>query len=66
MMLIMMYFFGGSGNIGDDGLALMEAVHGTAPDIAGKVGFFSFSAVLAFRFVCELWREVAKITAVLP
>lgn len=27
----------GSGNIGDKGLALMEAVHGTAPDIAGKV-----------------------------
>lgn len=27
----------GSGNIGDNGLALMEAVHGTAPDIAGKV-----------------------------
>ncbi|KAH8967328.1 hypothetical protein BDL97_03G072700 [Sphagnum fallax] len=25
-----------SGNIGDNGLALMEAVHGTAPDIAGK------------------------------
>lgn len=25
-----------SGNIGYDGLALMEAVHGTAPDIAGK------------------------------
>ncbi|KAL2651538.1 hypothetical protein R1flu_019666 [Riccia fluitans] len=25
-----------SGNIGDSGLALMEAVHGTAPDIAGK------------------------------
>ncbi|GJP31648.1 hypothetical protein CLOM_g14711 [Closterium sp. NIES-68] len=25
-----------SGNIGRDGLALMEAVHGTAPDIAGK------------------------------
>eukprot|EP00887_Chlorella_sp_A99_P003517 scaffold7.g3517.t1 len=25
-----------SGNIGADGLALMEAVHGTAPDIAGK------------------------------
>jgi isocitrate dehydrogenase (NAD+) len=25
-----------SGNIGDGGLALMEAVHGTAPDIAGK------------------------------
>lgn len=27
----------GSGNIGENGLALMEAVHGTAPDIAGKV-----------------------------
>jgi len=26
-----------SGNIGMNGLALMEAVHGTAPDIAGKV-----------------------------
>ena len=26
-----------SGNIGTEGLALMEAVHGTAPDIAGKV-----------------------------
>lgn len=25
-----------SGNIGANGLALMEAVHGTAPDIAGK------------------------------
>jgi len=25
-----------SGNIGENGLALMEAVHGTAPDIAGK------------------------------
>lgn len=25
-----------SGNIGAGGLALMEAVHGTAPDIAGK------------------------------
>ncbi|KDD76387.1 isocitrate/isopropylmalate dehydrogenase [Helicosporidium sp. ATCC 50920] len=25
-----------SGNIGFDGLALMEAVHGTAPDLAGK------------------------------
>lgn len=25
-----------SGNIGDDGMALFEAVHGTAPDIAGK------------------------------
>ena len=25
-----------SGNIGEGGLALMEAVHGTAPDIAGK------------------------------
>ncbi|CAM6082625.1 unnamed protein product [Calypogeia fissa] len=25
-----------SGNIGDNGLALMEAVHGTAPDIAGR------------------------------
>lgn len=25
-----------SGNIGKNGLALMEAVHGTAPDIAGK------------------------------
>ena len=25
-----------SGNIGDNGLAMMEAVHGTAPDIAGK------------------------------
>ena len=25
-----------SGNIGMNGLALMEAVHGTAPDIAGK------------------------------
>jgi isocitrate dehydrogenase (NAD+) len=25
-----------SGNIGLNGLALMEAVHGTAPDIAGK------------------------------
>eukprot|EP00899_Mesostigma_viride_P011041 jgi/Mesvir1/19939/Mv13204-RA.1 len=25
-----------SGNIGDNGLALMEAVHGTAPDIAGQ------------------------------
>eukprot|EP00850_Spirogloea_muscicola_P003347 SM000013S26516 [mRNA] locus=s13:829185:831388:+ [translate_table: standard] len=25
-----------SGNIGQEGLALMEAVHGTAPDIAGK------------------------------
>ncbi|CAM6095184.1 unnamed protein product [Calypogeia fissa] len=26
-----------SGNIGDYGLALMDAVHGTAPDIAGRV-----------------------------
>lgn len=25
-----------SGNIGADGLALMEAVHGTAPDLVGK------------------------------
>ena len=25
-----------SGNIGENGLAMMEAVHGTAPDIAGK------------------------------
>eukprot|EP00244_Chara_vulgaris_P001618 TRINITY_DN12605_c0_g1_i2.p1 TRINITY_DN12605_c0_g1~~TRINITY_DN12605_c0_g1_i2.p1 ORF type:complete len:316 (-),score=47.82 TRINITY_DN12605_c0_g1_i2:304-1146(-) len=25
-----------SGNVGHDGVALMEAVHGTAPDIAGK------------------------------
>jgi isocitrate/isopropylmalate dehydrogenase len=25
-----------SGNIGTDGLAIFEAVHGTAPDIAGK------------------------------
>ena len=25
-----------SGNMGKDGLALFEAVHGTAPDIAGK------------------------------
>ena len=28
-----------SGNIGDNGLALMEAVHGTAPDIAGMVRY---------------------------
>ena len=26
------------GNIGADGVAVFEAVHGTAPDIAGKVG----------------------------
>lgn len=35
--LIVCYVFI-SCNIGDNGLALAEAVHGTAPDIAGKVG----------------------------
>lgn len=42
---------GDSGNIGDNGLALMEAVHGTAPDIAGKVGFSPSSLGLASRLL---------------
>lgn len=28
-------------NIGEDGIALAEAVHGSAPDIAGKVSHHS-------------------------
>jgi isocitrate/isopropylmalate dehydrogenase len=42
-------FLGDSGNIGDNGLALMEAVHGTAPDIAGKVVFSPFFSFMSFR-----------------
>jgi len=39
LSIVFFWVVGDSGNIGDNGLALMEAVHGTAPDIAGKVGF---------------------------
>lgn len=33
---------GDSGNIGDNGLVLMEVVYGIVFDIVGKVGFFFF------------------------
>ena len=33
-----------SGNIGEEG-AIFEAVHGTAPDIAGQVGLLYFGAL---------------------
>ena len=32
-------------NIGEGGIALAEAVHGSAPDIAGKVSFINFFLV---------------------
>lgn len=50
-MNLRILFFGvvvDSGNIGDNGLALMEAVHGTAPDIAGKVVLFPFLPFVSF------------------
>ena len=35
-------------NIGEGGIALAEAVHGSAPDIAGKVNDFLYIQLYAF------------------
>lgn len=43
-----------SGNIGD-GIAVFESVHGTAPDIAGKVLFLCSSYLFVSLF---LWRII--------
>ncbi len=49
-----------SGNIGDNGLALMEAVHGTAPDIAGK-GLANPTALLLSSVM--MLRHIGKVEA---
>merc|ERR1712121_576496 len=55
-----------SGNIGADGVALFESVHGTAPDIAGKdlanPTALLLSSVMMLRYM-DLYGHAAKIEA---
>ncbi len=44
-----------SGNIGEDG-AIFEAVHGTAPDIAGQVNFLCYMYLFHNIKFCTLMR----------